>query len=486
LSSSRCLAFASKVLIFGGIKLVSIQHGYIKNQNRKSNIQTSDEKNKRILISRVMETTPIDPVAFFLASKRLYEGERTYWSNPTNTNILVGIGRAFDINVNNSEDRFKEVETKWKNLTQDMRVDQHSPYGTGPILFGGFSFDPLREKTELWSDFSDATFILPSILLSVIDGKSYITYNKLDVHNDFTALEQLKEEIVSEITETIETTTPQDYLKSEVDPKRWMDSVAEVTADIRKGQISKVVLAREIELKFKDKIMTENVLLNLKEEQPMSYLFAFESGQSCFIGASPERLVKKKGDEIKSTCLAGSIARGTTLDEDEELGRQLLMDEKNIFEHEVVVSMIKAEMQEACETILSPDSPQLLKMRDIQHLYTPISGTAKSKVTLLSMVQKLHPTPALGGFPKEAALDKIRKVELLDRGWYASPIGWFDVRDNGEFAVAIRSGLLKGNEASLFAGCGIVSDSKPESEYNETNIKFKPMLTALGGMNDGK
>src|SRR5690606_3810875 len=159
------------------------------------------------------------------------------------------------INVNNSEDRFKEVETKWKTLTQDMRGDSQSPYGTGPLLFGGLSLDPLRVRTDLWSDFSDATFFLPSILLSVIDGKSYLTYNLVDTHSDFTALEQINEEIVSSIDGQFNGRYKDNhYNKSEVDPARWMASVGEVTADIQKGQISKVVLAREIELEFEHKI----------------------------------------------------------------------------------------------------------------------------------------------------------------------------------------------------------------------------------------
>jgi menaquinone-specific isochorismate synthase len=122
-----------------------------------------------------------------------------------------------------------------------------------------------------------------------------------------------------------------------------------------------------------------------------------------------------------------------------------------------------------------------MKMRDIQHLYTPVIGKSKKDTSLLLFVDRLHPTPALGGLPKAAAVDKIRQVEELDRGLYAGPLGWVDYKSNGEFAVSIRSGLIQGKETSLFAGCGIVADSDSESEYLETSLKFRPMLTALGG-----
>jgi menaquinone-specific isochorismate synthase len=201
-----------------------------------------------------------------------------------------------------------------------------------------------------------------------------------------------------------------------------------------------------------------------------------------FIGATPERLVKKKENQVLSTCLAGSIKRGSTTYEDNVLGQQLLQDDKNLNEHNIVVKMIKEVFKDCCYDIEVPNDPALLKTKNIQHLYTPVKGLAKEGQTLLSLVEKLHPTPALGGFPQVKAIEKIRELEPMHRGWYAAPIGWLDYEDNGEFVVAIRSGLIEGNKAALFAGCGIVAESDPKSEYFETRIKLKPMLSALGGV----
>ena len=143
--------------------------------------------------------------------------------------------------------------------------------------------------------------------------------------------------------------------------------------------------------------------------------------------------------------------------------------------------MIKEVMKKYCDEINIPSEPILMKIRDIQHLYTPVSGTINPQYSLLRLVEDLHPTPALGGTPKEEAMAVIRKTEKMDRGYYAAPIGWIDYRGNGEFAVAIRSGLIVKNEALIYAGCGIVEDSQPEEEYKETKIKFRPMLRSLGG-----
>ena len=193
-------------------------------------------------------------------------------------------------------------------------------------------------------------------------------------------------------------------------------------------------------------------------------------------------MVKKEENQVLSTCLAGSIKRGRTAKEDRQLGEQLLNDDKNLIEHNIVVKMIKDSLKHCCYDLDVPEAPALLKTKNIQHLYTPVKGFMKAGNSLLSMVERLHPTPALGGFPKESAIDKIRELEPMHRGWYAAPIGWFDHEDNGEFVVAIRSGLIEGNKAALFAGCGIVEESDPKSEYFETKIKLKPMLSALGGV----
>jgi len=125
--------------------------------------------------------------------------------------------------------------------------------------------------------------------------------------------------------------------------------------------------------------------------------------------------------------------------------------------------------------------PQLLKLKNVQHLKTPILGELIPGQSILDILADLHPTPAVGGFPHQAALEAIRSTEKLDRGWYAAPLGWIGASGHGEFAVALRSGLIDGAKARLFAGCGIVADSDPQTEFAESCLKFQAMLRALGG-----
>ncbi len=163
------------------------------------------------------------------------------------------------------------------------------------------------------------------------------------------------------------------------------------------------------------------------------------------------------------------------------MGEELLEDDKNRYEHQLVVDSIRQALSDDCDGLSIPDEPQLMKLKDIQHLYTPVKGTAPSGLSILTLVEKLHPTPALGGVPRKEAMQVIREEEHMDRGLYAGPIGWMDAYGNGEYAVALRSGLLKGDHAFIYAGCGIVAHSDPDSEFKETQMKFRPMQRALGG-----
>jgi isochorismate synthase len=178
--------------------------------------------------------------------------------------------------------------------------------------------------------------------------------------------------------------------------------------------------------------------------------------------------------------LAGTSARGATPAEDERLGQALLASPKERTEHAVVVRALRAALAEQCTDVTAPGTPRLFRVRNVQHLLTPLSGRLRPGRGALDLVTALHPTPAVGGAPRATALDLIRRWEGLDRGWYAGPVGWVDRHGQGEFAVAIRSALLRGPEASLYAGCGIVADSDPEAEFSESVLKLRPMLAALG------
>jgi menaquinone-specific isochorismate synthase len=471
--------------VLEGFFLVTIQESGLMEKGILA-IEQVKQTGKPVLVSNVHKIDPIDPLVFFNNGNEHFLGQRFFWKDSSDEVFLVGIGILKYIQTDQAEDRFFHVENMWKEFMDNCIID--NPYidkATGPVMFGGFSFDPYKEKTILWSHFSDSQFHVPKYMLSIIKGQAFITTNILCTEQDDLSIFQKAIDERSQLlrlhNKNVELNSASLLETKEIFPEKWKQTVDEVIKDLKKGKMKKVVLARELRLFFNDRVMTENVLSHLLVEQRESFIFAFENEDNCFIGASPERLVKKQDDAVFSTCLAGSISRGKTEDEDRILGETLLNDQKNLIEHQYVVEMIKDALEESCDGLTLPKGPQLMKIRDIQHLYTPIIGKCKKNTSLLRLVDRLHPTPALGGLPKVAAVEKIRQVEDLDRGYYAGPLGWIDYKSNGEFAVSIRSGLIQGKEASLFAGCGIVADSDSESEYLETSLKFRPMLTALGG-----
>jgi isochorismate synthase len=261
----------------------------------------------------------------------------------------------------------------------------------------------------------------------------------------------------------------------------WESSVAAAVSLIRQDQLDKVVLAREERLHFDLAISPVATLARLRDADPDATRFALQSGASWFIGATPERLVRLQDGRVDVTCLAGSIAMGRDEPETRHLAARLLASTKDQEEHDIVVQSALDALRDICEDVTpAPDSPRVARARSVQHLETPITARMSRAGHVLDLVERLHPTPAVGGYPQDRALAAIRELEAIDRGWYAGPIGWADLHGDGDFAVAIRSALLSGRSASLFAGCGIVADSQPTAEWDETNLKLRPMLAALG------
>ncbi|WP_338471990.1 isochorismate synthase [Niallia sp. XMNu-256] len=465
--------------------MVTIQKTELKEGILKG-IEEAKKSGTSILVSVVQKVDSISPLSFFRVEK--FQGERFFWKHATEEFYIVGLGICKQMVTDQGADRFFHVKKQWEHLMKHVIIQKNDEVqGTGPTAFGCFSFDPLKEKTSLWSKFHDSIFRIPKYMLTIKNEQMYLTANVICSHrDDQTKVYEIEQE-VEEILKNKWSRTEQYeensiYKRIDINPEEWKETVKSVAKDLKHNDsLRKVVLARELRLVFPHRVVIEKVLETLMQEQNNSFVFAFESKGDCFIGATPERLVKKEKERVFSVCLAGSIGRGKTEEEDFRLGYSLLNDKKNLIEHQYVVDMIREAMNETCYEVNIPESPQLFKLKHIQHLYTPVTGKANYDTTLLALVERLHPTPALGGLPKEKANEKIREVEELDRGLFGAPIGWFDHLGNGDFSVAIRSGLIQGNEASLFAGCGVVEDSLAEMEFEETNIKFKPMLSALGG-----
>jgi isochorismate synthase len=246
------------------------------------------------------------------------------------------------------------------------------------------------------------------------------------------------------------------------------------------GALTKVVLARACEVAFAQPVDVADTLEHLGQYYPECYRFLFEPrARHAVFGATPELLARVEGNRLKTMALAGSIRRGTTASEDADLADQLWRDPKERHEHALVVEGLRERLAGWADPIAMPAVPEVMRLRNIHHLHTPVTARAVPG-GVLAAVARLHPTPALGGTPQEAALAFIRAHEPMPRGWYAAPVGWVDADLDGEFAVAIRSAVAEERRVWLYAGAGIVAGSEPEREWRETALKFQPMLTALG------
>jgi menaquinone-specific isochorismate synthase len=257
----------------------------------------------------------------------------------------------------------------------------------------------------------------------------------------------------------------------------WKSLVAATVELIAARQFDKVVLARAIDIVANRPFVVSDVLARLIALYPSCMVFSVDG----FIGASPELLIRRHGDRVTSRPLAGTVARSGDAHSDEALVAGLMASPKARGEHQVVVDVLRRALEPACDELNVPTTPSVLGLRNVSHLETRISGRlgADHLETALELVARVHPTPAVGGDPTDAAVPYLQKVEGFDRGRYAGPVGWVDARGDGAWALGIRSAELEGARARIFAGNGVVAGSDPAEELAETQLKLQALLAAL-------
>jgi menaquinone-specific isochorismate synthase len=348
----------------------------------------------------------------------------------------------------------------------------------GPRLLGGFSFMPDGSRAGIWSAFPPALFILPRFLLTRRGDRQWLTVSDLRSLGETAPLND-------SLPPPVRVASPSGgdvTIHYTVTPNTWNAAVSAAIRSIRGGALEKVVLARACEVSAPAPFDPLAALGHLDERYPSTVRFLLEPqpGQF-FFGATPEQLVMVHDGVLETIALAGSARRGLTPIEDESLGKSLLVDPKERHEHEIVVRFIRTALNNITSDVDIAAEPSLHRLHNIQHLRTRVRAALTAGYDVLDAVEVLHPTPALGGLPRERALQLIAALEPQPRGWYGSPVGWIDTHGNGAFAVAIRSAISSDSRARLYAGAGIVSTSDPKREWYETALKFRPMLEALSG-----
>ncbi len=450
-------------------------------------------QNRPLLISM---TEPIDPLQPLVLFHKAQDQECIVWEQPSQGFAMVAIGVTKQ-EVGWAKRFFTHLSSTYRQLLAEALIESPPTFPwSSPIVFCGFSFDPLHRSHPSWEDFPDALLVLPRFLFVFSGSASWLTVNiivipQCDIMTIVKKISNALDDLLSanqpmnsegsisrrcpERSAGLSGRLPDDALQKD----QWKEMVNRALQEIQQGTVEKLVLSREFYMHSLQPFNPRVVLCRLRTSYGNCTIFAFARGKSCFLGATPECLVRLQGRTVEMNCLAGSIARGTTEEEDRFLGETLLTSSKDQHEHRVVVRALQDALEPVCASLSVPQIPTLLLLPNVQHLSTPIRGILKQELDILHLVERLHPTPALGGVPREAALSLIRTYERWGRGWYAAPIGWMDGQGSGEFVVAIRSALLRGKEARLYTGCGIVSGSDAEREYEESCLKLRPMLWAL-------
>ncbi|MDH3212985.1 MAG: isochorismate synthase [Myxococcales bacterium] len=407
------------------------------------------------------------------------------WEQPAAQTSVVGIGIARHFSVSGC-DRFAEAEAAARELFAELAVhgDAAPPDG-GPLLVGGFAFGQERAPGTAWRGFPPGRLVLPRILVARRGDRAWVTF--AGPSGGRAARER---ELRNLLGGPVPTTAaapgaapkpaPRFFASADGPHAHFHALVENALAAIRRGEFEKVVVARSVRLHHSDAFREADVVDRLRRTYPSSTTFAVvRCGGGAFVGATPERLVRLHAGLVEAAAVAGSAPRGRNPEEDARLARALRESKKEQAEHAIVVRGVREALAGVCTALRSPESPRLQKLESIQHLETPVRGVLRGEHSVLRLVERLHPTPAVGGAPSAAALAWIARHEGLERGWYAGPVGWIDATGDGEFAVALRCALLRNREARLFAGAGIVDGSEPEAELNETRLKFRAFLGPL-------
>ncbi len=414
--------------------------------------------------------------------------ERFFWQEANSDTAYVGFGTAADLRAW-GKNRFASIQTQARELFANAIIHNNANPDAGPRLFGGFSFRDDFTPDNTWSIHHPAQFILPHYQFTQSGSEGWLTINAVitDEENPAEILRELEEalhiryEILQQtLNPTPTTSSKKPEINYPMSYEQWQKMIEAATHATDTTNLNKVVLSRVCEIKYDHFVDVDGALAYLSETYPDCHRFLFEPRPyHAFYGATPELLAKVYGRSLRTMGLAGSYPRGKTQKEDKLLAQELLTSNKNRYEHALVVDSIRRRLLPIATNLKFSAQPSILQLGYIHHLYTPIQATLKEASGILPAIEILHPTPALGGSPRELAMQFIQQHEPVPRGWYGAPVGWIDHELNGAFCVAIRSAITQERRVWLYSGAGIVNDSIPEKEWEETAMKFKPMLNAL-------
>lgn len=374
-----------------------------------------------------------------------------------NNQGIVAWGINTKENFTGSE-RFSRAHRWWKEFVDNSSIrDEVQTSSSGAIAFVSFSY--LSENSSV--------VVVPEIVVGQNNEKTWLTViGNLDI-------EKIKSEIYAprEVPKAPSNLTWSDGTISIID---WQKGVETAVERINNKELDKVVLARDLNARADENLDSRYLLNKLSDSYPECWTFSVDG----LVGATPELLIRRNGDSVLSRVLAGTIKRDESAT-DSELATTLLQSGKDLDEHEFAVSSVATSLALHCTDMNVPKTPKVLRLANVAHLATDISGTLVDAAPALVLAGSLHPSAAICGTPTGRAKSLIQELEQMDRNRYTGPVGWINSKGDGELGIALRCAEIKENTARLFAGCGIVSGSTPEDELIESNAKFVAMRDAL-------
>jgi isochorismate synthase len=372
-----------------------------------------------------------------------------------------------------------------RTLADDPADDPARPPAAGPVFVGGFAFAESGGAGPEWSSLAPASLLLPEVAVVRHEGEARMTLCVAADGDE--GSDALVERALRRIEELRPAAMPlldpdpvaRTRVASAAPPSHFEHAVERAVERIGGGELQKIVLAREVRAHAPHPHDPAAVLGALRESFPACFCWCVGTPELAFVGASPELLVRRDGQRAQTVALAGTTRRSADPAVDDHLGERLLHSAKDREEQAIVTRRIERTLEPVSLWVASADEPVLVRVQNVQHLATPIRAQLAEPLATVELAGLLHPTPAVGGEPREVALPLIPALEGLDRGWYAGAVGWTDLAEDGEFCVALRCALLRDRVARLYSGNGIVRDSVAGDELAETEVKLQALLPLL-------
>jgi isochorismate synthase len=443
-------------------------------------IARARKERRPVLASVTTAVDPsIDPSATILAARHPDEHAFCFEQPDRDRFALAALGEVA-VAEGSGPNRFAAVTAVCRRLSFGALAD-----GADPRWVGGFAFAPEGGSTPEWASFAPARLTLPEVSIARHGDDARLTLNAV-VQGD-----EAPDALLDRLDARLDTMTPARMplldpdpvesarVVSAAPPEHFEEAVRRATERIAGGGIDKIVLAREVRVHAPRAIDAAAVYGALRAGFPSCYCYLAASDDGTFLGASPELLVRRDGQRAQTVALAGTLRRSADPAVDRHLAEQLLSGERFREEQAIVTRRIERELDPVSVWVAAAEEPVVVKVQNVQHLGTPIRAQLAEPLACVELAGRLHPTPAVGGEPAERALPLIPALEGLDRGWYAGPIGWTDLAEDGEFCVALRCALIRDRVAHLYAGEGIVRDSVPDEELAANEAKLQALLPLL-------